>query len=643
MAEAAGLVLGAVPLFQLFKTCLEFYDQIQSVKSKNTELEYLALRTSYEHHKFTALKDRLKSGDEFEEDWRQKLVRDTLIQIQSCLEKLQSLALRHGDAEVDEDIPKTLGKRVSRNLSNFRWLASDQRTVERTISKLKDLNDQLQELIPTPQILSGFNYSVLAQAVATSNVAELRQIQGAFETEHPSVSFAAEVKALRLETFYGLRSTKTKVMRYQIANLNQFDWNVGFSRTSSSAAKSPTNLSTRDVVRRERVLALFTENGDGNKRVPVLVEWRAGFRSTKSGETRQYRLDQLVHALRVMNESENRPSAPGPGNSHIPSRCIPWRRQEMAMRFGMMPCLGWIAADQGFSHVGLVYGLPDEDVFIPVSLYEKIRGDRRHRSNPPELGARFAMARNVLERVANIAAIGWTHKSIRSHNVLFLEKNTVYTSETTSTAEKYVENSVKKAPMSGEASWTDSVYLSGFSYARPSDLEGQEDLSQPPDENYTFALYRPSRSRVETGRTTEAQSKVQDGPSLDSTIDIYGLGIILLEIALWKPIDKVYEEGKLNRSPKSSLNVPVQSSNVVRPMSINEFQESDQFQQVIDSLGPRVGSVYRDVVQQCIMFERLDSKAQAVRNHCDDDQSAHIEKGVVFLESIIRLLSQCSA
>ena len=143
-----------------------------------------------------------------------------------------------------------------------------------------------------------------------------------------------------------------------------------------------------DVVDKERALALLAPRDSGSSdEIPVLVEWRTGFKSTSSMEEQRYCLDQLVCALSQMSAM---PATNGSGENE----------SFEAISFGVLQCLGWVTIDRDFSRVGLVFRFPDHDISEPRSLYERIRANRRSKTNTLALGARFSMAVQLVKRVA---------------------------------------------------------------------------------------------------------------------------------------------------------------------------------------------------------------------------------------------------
>ncbi|KAH6995987.1 hypothetical protein BKA56DRAFT_725919 [Ilyonectria sp. MPI-CAGE-AT-0026] len=159
--------------------------------------------------------------------------------------------------------------------------------------------------------------------------------------------------------------------------------------------------------------------------------------------------------------------------------------------FGTFDDLAYEQASKGNRRIGLVYSVPrgvQLDRQSSPSLLRLIR----QRSTRPPLGARLELARRLAGAVALLHAANWLHKSLRSDNILFSGKG-VHDAEIT-------------AP-----------YICGFQYSRPGADTSIE--SRPLGMPELDVYYHPD---VDKG-----WNKVRE---------VYSLGIVLLEVALWRPV-----------------------------------------------------------------------------------------------------------
>jgi serine/threonine protein kinase len=119
------------------------------------------------------------------------------------------------------------------------------------------------------------------------------------------------------------------------------------------------------------------------------------------------------------------------------------------------------------------------------------------------------MAQKLSEWLLYLHAVNWLHKGLRSANVLFV----------------------------GTPQDHDQLFVSGYEYSRLS--KGDHTTTGPSSTDESLAWYiHPNYLGSKRGL------------GFRKTYDMYSLGIILIELAYWKPIQKVYSES-LARSQSS--------------------------------------------------------------------------------------------
>lgn len=183
---------------------------------------------------------------------------------------------------------------------------------------------------------------------------------------------------------------------------------------------------------------------------------------------------------------------------------------------GILRCRGFYH-DQSRTAYGLVYDLPPGEDGTPrgpcrpVSLQETLEppepssGGQRTSSNPsvrltpPPLGRRFALAWSLAKSVSEVHKLGWAHKNLSAAAVTFFPDAT-----------------------SREA-WSFRPYLTGFRHSRQND-----------------------KNVFTEGPALDEHSKYYQHPEYSSEnkryclpYDYYSLGIVLLQIGLWRPIRKL--------------------------------------------------------------------------------------------------------
>lgn len=165
----------------------------------------------------------------------------------------------------------------------------------------------------------------------------------------------------------------------------------------------------------------------------------------------------------------------------------------------------------------------------------------------PSLTDRIALASRIAACVLYLHAVNWLHKALRSDNILFfLDRNEIDLA----------------API-----------VSGFEYSRPD----AEETSEYPKPKPQWDLYRwPDAQRAEP---QEKNSR--------KTYDIYSLGLILLEIANWKSLNKIMGLGDVTK-------IPLRESRGIRSKLLDP--KSTYLADVLETVGKK----YHAVVKKCI-------------------------------------------
>jgi len=191
-------------------------------------------------------------------------------------------------------------------------------------------------------------------------------------------------------------------------------------------------------------------------------------------------------------------------------------------------CLGYFRDidPEGEDHCrfGLVFEKPIgvHQSTRPTSLLELLR-DQSTDAEIPSLTDRIALARRIAECIERLHAVNWLHKGLRSNNILFFSD----------TGARDIDFNLP--------------YLSGFDYSRPAQ---NEDMTEKPPENAASDLYRHPRVQGSGNRETASAG------GFKKSYDLYSLGVILLEIAYWQPIDEVLKIPNLHEArPSTTIKV----------------------------------------------------------------------------------------
>ncbi|KAI9711927.1 MAG: hypothetical protein M1828_001769 [Chrysothrix sp. TS-e1954] len=210
-----------------------------------------------------------------------------------------------------------------------------------------------------------------------------------------------------------------------------------------------------------------------------------------------------------------------------------------------LDCLGYIE-DAQESRYGLIYVHPPSvastNLQTLATLIETLQ-------QPPNLEIRFKIAHTLAVSVASCHALDWLHKTLCPENVIFFARD--------------------GAPDTSQE--IGDPYLAGFDSSRPDHLD---EMSRAPTNMPSDDWYRHPDS-LGPERSTYCKA-----------FDIYSLGLILLEIGLWKRLES-FHKGKHLRYTRSEL----------RDKIIQSF---------VPALGSKTGSRYRNVVVACLAPEKSD-------------------------------------
>ncbi|KAK4466534.1 prion-inhibition propagation domain-containing protein [Cladorrhinum samala] len=222
---------------------------------------------------------------------------------------------------------------------------------------------------------------------------------------------------------------------------------------------------------------------------------------------------------------------------------------------------------RGDRRIALVYELPPSTDGLPVSLAALLSDAAATKRRPP-LGQRFLLAYRLASALSLFHATNWLHKAIRADNILFASADDV------------------TAPL-----------IAGFQYSRPARDTSLE--MRPPGNPEADLYYHPN---AHAGWT--------------KLMDIYSLGIVLWEIANWRP---AFEER-------------FREMNAEQVSSYLAHELEGERGRVWDGL---VGKVYMDVVRRCLKGDF------GLRSGADEQEARVL--GTKFFLRVIKELEYCKA
>lgn len=119
------------------------------------------------------------------------------------------------------------------------------------------------------------------------------------------------------------------------------------------------------------------------------------------------------------------------------------------------------------------------------------------------IGSKFVIARQIADSLLYLHAVNWLHKGLRSAGIVFVG------------SESILKEGLGR------------LLMSGIGFSRPSDNSFTS--IGPPHDSKWFLYCHPGY--LDSGRKNGYRK----------SYDIYSLGIILIEIAHWKPIDRILQ------------------------------------------------------------------------------------------------------
>ena len=308
---------------------------------------------------------------------------------------------------------------------------------------------------------------------------------------------------------------------------------------------------------------------------------------------------------------------------------------QMPRRITVLQCSGYYHNPMR-NAFGLLYDFPANTATDskPSTLNDVLR-----RCPRPLLGELYDLARGITECILNIHRVGWLHKSISAYSILFFDAETQQVDVDAEIGVKIKSRSqaeVKSEPVNPSQKLLSASdqkskkgrspgFLGGFRNraAKSKEIPG-ETLPSTPIQNTSvvqplhtvnsldgdstgtvrplslkmpymvgFNHSRPDQDSAFTqGPSTDRRQMVYQHPEYTlqskrlrfrSAYDYYSLGLLLLEIGLWKPLSDLADKSIHDYTPKEQ-----------QDLWLVEF---------VPRLGSSMGMIYRDAVRACLNGE----------------------------------------
>ena len=489
----------------------------------------------------------------------------------------------------------------------LRWATVDRENYQGLVSRLKDLNDGLLNLVDgrlNQAICETTHETKLSVLQLHNKIDDLNQLVKAllpntgtldYGSDHTFPSTVAGSNQLSLAHLIKRPSQTERTLRKKdtdddllIADLARFkvsnamitndqvldkrlaqDLNIGNVQSRFEAIKIPrarvhlSQASTEEDSRRQR--SVGTYQLEEAKPVPIWIEWKP-YIPFHSRSRPSPAITERVQKLAVLLANPHKPKS-----------------------LRVSTCLGYF--DDGERVLPSASADPDEEDDRPpvwrfgfvykrsdfhriVSLHDMLA-----ESPQPSLTRRVDLAAKIATSVLSLHAVNWLHKSLRSSNILFLIPPN--------------HDSINHLDVRANID-LESPLLAGFNYARPA----SSDETEPPTIRRDHVFYRhPDSHGVEE----------DSGERYIKTFDIYSLGVMLAEIALWRPASSFISREKVSSSVLSDKpHTRVYKNN--RDKMLNDSS-------IRDALEGNAGARYAATVRICLQGK------SALGLSADDDES----------------------
>ena len=220
-------------------------------------------------------------------------------------------------------------------------------------------------------------------------------------------------------------------------------------------------------------------------------------------------------------------------------------------------CIGY-TDDTSIGRYGLIYRAPQASSSTLNDLISS--NDLR----TPDLGDRFRLAHTLAVALWSLHSLDWLHKSVCSSNILFFPS-------------AFSASATRATAVAASVPEISSPYILGFDASRPDQMSELSVASKNPAAS---DLHRHPASLNGMSRKPYCKS-----------FDIYSLGLVLLEIGLWKVLQTFH-----------------------RPhYTAERFKDKVVLQNLVPNLGSKTGRLYSEVVEQCLFAREDMSSLEAGR------------------------------
>ncbi|KAF6845439.1 hypothetical protein CMUS01_00014 [Colletotrichum musicola] len=591
---AAGLAVGVASIgLQVYTGCVQGIQMLITARNFPEDCKFLNLRLRMEQQRLFAWSETSGLLD-LDDNKRDKIlesntfilhrttVLDLLVQVQCLFKEFEEHQRRNGRlrATLDQDsvlenpekdaakasfplpekrknfIKRAMFKLKEQSRDGFqrlRWISFDKDAFELLLSRFSTLNDNMTDILDARMQVE------IHHTVQDTN-------RGVLQLHHRIADLGRLVMALNVKLDATVPvNVSTVSMSQRVAHANDLklisklakfkafneSMGAGTGQPWDEAAAAHLELGKpgqRDglLLNRKRITlaegfdenyqprceATFRTDDGAEKR--VWIEWKEYERQTDNDASppKQVIIDRVGKLAALLNHSP-KPEA-----------------------FRTLHCLGFFdmsgpgasPSDDDDSlnrKLGLVFERPQDDSIHPSLSPSSLR-DLFQSARKPRVTDRIKLAHAISSCLLYLHAVNWLHKGLRSHNIIFFRT------------------------MGGLVDYS-KPFLTGFDYSRPARSDEATDV---PGDDAEYNLYRHPQVQLMNPAERERFRK---------SFDIYSLGVLLVELAHWKPVDRVLGFD-IYRKPSRAL--------MVRDGLLVEDQLAE--------IGASLGGVFEEATKKCI-------------------------------------------
>lgn len=232
-------------------------------------------------------------------------------------------------------------------------------------------------------------------------------------------------------------------------------------------------------------------------------------------------------------------------------------QQDLFEKFLAPKCRG-LVEDPLRSRIGILFNVSTAagSTAEAVSEYHDLQTFVRNPSVPiPSIGDRFHIANKLATAVHHLHSVNWLHKSLRSDNIIFFKQVANVNISSTKISEPPIASDPSAPQVEHVKNVLDGlecldegpaplprICVLGWDLSRPNDSsEFSESQSMPPakfqSKRDNIRLYSHPDTHSGITSTSKSSSKLRN--HFRAEFDIYSLGLVLLEIGLWRTLDSL--------------------------------------------------------------------------------------------------------